>query len=241
MLDVHGLCAVVATTSAGNNTLPTHLDWRTKGNYITPVKNQAKCGSCWAHAAVAAIESNYAIKYGNTTLLTLSEQELLDCAGDDGGCDGGFSDAGFIYTTRNNGLSLENEYIYLEHREECKKDYYKHYNPITGYIEFEKYNEQALMTAVNNGPVVVGIEASYDFDYYNGGIFDGECGTDVNHMVLVVGYGEDEQTGNKYWIVKNSYGPYWGENGYIRICRDCHKNSVMVQCCIQCYPSGPLL
>ena len=102
-----------------------------------------------------------------------------------------------------------------------------------------------MSAIVNYGPIVVGIEASYDFDYYNGGIFNGYCGTDVNHMVLVIGYGQDNENenenGNKYWIVKNSYGPYWGENGFIRICRDCNKNSVMGQCCIQCYPSGPLV
>ena len=117
----------------------------------------------------------------------------------------------------------------------CQKDLYKHYNPVDGLIEVERYNKTALMAAVAIGPVSIGIEASVAFEYYGGGVFDGLCGTDVDHMVLIVGY---NSTGNDpYWKIKNSWGDDWGEDGYIRMCMDCDANGESGECCVLCYPS----
>ena len=96
------------------------------------------------------------------------------------------------------------------------------------------------MAALVDGPVSIGIEADQvAFQYYDGGILDGNCGTAIDHGVLAVGYGEDETTKQKYWIVKNSWGDDWGEEGYVRICRDCNKNGDEGECCILCQPSYP--
>lgn len=167
---------------------------------------------------------------------SLSEQELIDCAGDDSNCNGGYSDMGFLYAMWNYGLSLEADYPYIgTDGHECAKTAHKHYDAVDGLIAIERYNKTALMAAVSQGPVTIGIEASEEFEYYGSGVFDGLCGTDVDHMVLIVGY---NRTGdNPYWKVKNSWGDDWGEDGYIRICMDCDKNGQSGECCILCYPS----
>jgi len=218
--------------------VPSSVDWANTSQYVTPVKNQGDCGSCWAFSATGATESQYAI--ANGVLNSLSEQELVDCnTGVNAGCNGGFMDLAFTYIKNNDGLALESAYPYTATDGTCESSKYTHYNPISGFQLVARDDENALMTAVASGPVSVGIQANQmAFQFYSSGILDGNCGTNIDHGVLVVGYGTDGN--DKYWIVKNSWGTTWGEAGYVRICRDCDKNGLEGECCINCQPSYPI-
>ncbi|KAF2295049.1 hypothetical protein GH714_031246 [Hevea brasiliensis] len=199
--------------------LPTAVDWRKKGA-VTPIKDQGKCGSCWAFSAVAAIEGINKIKTGK--LVSLSEQELVDCDvdKDNQGCSGGYMEKAFAFVNKIGGLTTENNYPYNGKDNPCEKEKIKDYAvTISGYKTVPANSEKSLQAAVGNQPVSVAIDAAgYEFQLYSGGIFSGFCGVILNHGVTAVGYGEigDE----KYWLVKNSWGKDWGEDGYIRMKRD---------------------
>ncbi|KAL9664613.1 hypothetical protein QQ045_020018 [Rhodiola kirilowii] len=199
--------------------LPKSVDWREKGA-VTPVKNQGQCGSCWAFSAVAAIEGIHKIKNGK--LVSLSEQALVDCDvnSDNQGCNGGFMEKAFEFIVDKGGLPTESEYPYDGKQNTCnKKKLAKHAVSITGYEIVPRSDEKSLTAAVSEQPVSVGIEAGgFLFQLYSGGIFDGPCGSQLNHGVTIVGYGEENS--EKYWIVKNTWGAGWGESGYIRMKRD---------------------
>jgi len=220
------------------NALPASVDWEAAGD-VTPVKNQGDCGSCWAFSATGAIECNYAIQHDQ--LNSLSEQQLVDCSTSYGnyGCDGGWWYNAFDYVKNVGGLCSETEYPYTGTDGVCKaKSCGTFYDPITGYNAVTSDDESALLAAAAVGCVSVGVEADqYAFQYYSSGILTGECGTDIDHGVLVVGYGA---TGTQdYWKVKNSWGTDWGEEGYIYICRDCNKNGAKGECGINMYPDIP--
>ncbi|XP_077251180.1 senescence-specific cysteine protease SAG39-like [Tasmannia lanceolata] len=203
--------------------LPVSVDWREKGA-VTSIKDQGNCGSCWAFSAVAAVEGITKLKTGK--LLSLSEQELVNCdvQGQDQGCNGGYMDLAFQFIKKNGGLTTESNYPYQGIDGPCNTAKLKnHATTITGFEDVPPNNEQALLAAVANQPVSVAIDAGgYSFQFYSGGIFDGYCGTDLNHGVAVVGYGNGSGGGgnDKYWLVKNSWGADWGEKGYIRMKRD---------------------
>ncbi|KAJ4702625.1 putative Cysteine protease [Melia azedarach] len=200
--------------------VPASIDWTKKGA-VTPIKDQGQCGCCWAFSAVAAVEGIHEITTGK--LLSLSEQELVDCdtSGEDQGCEGGLMDDAFEFIIENKGLTTEAKYPYEANDGTCNKR--KATPPaakITGYEDVPANNEAALLNAVANQPVSVAIEASgSDFQFYSGGVFTGQCGTELDHGVTAVGYGTTDD-GTKYWLVKNSWGTSWGENGYIRMQRD---------------------
>jgi len=216
------------------------VDWTEKG-VVTPVKNQGECGSCWAFSTTGALECNYAIENGK--LNSLSEQELVDCAGflryGCAGCNGGQMSGGMKYAQEEGGLCLESAYKYEAKNGQCKASTCgEKYDANTGYEEITKYSSSALEEAVSKGCVSIGIEADQTtFQHYSYGVFTGSCGTKIDHGVLVVGYGESE--GRKFWKVKNSWGTSWGEEGYIRICRDCNKNGEDGQCGILTGPVAP--
>jgi len=217
------------------------VDWTTKG-MVTPVKNQGQCGSCWAFSTTGALECNYAIE-NDGKLNSLSEQELVDCAGilryGCNGCSGGQMTGGMKYAANEGGLCLESAYKYTAKDGTCRSsECGEKYDTNTGYDEITQYSSSALEEAVNKGCVSIGIEADQTtFQHYSSGVFSGSCGTKVDHGVLVVGYGEE--TGRKFWKVKNSWGTSWGEEGYIKICRDCAKNGKDGECGILTGPVQP--
>jgi len=215
--------------------LPTSVDWVSKGA-VTPVKNQQQCGSCWAFSTTGSVEGANFIKNGN--LVSLSEQELVDCAGSYGnnGCNGGLMDYGFEYV-KAKGLCTESDYPYTARDGSCQSSCTEQVK-ISGYTDVSQDNEDALMQAVAQQPVSVAIEADRSvFQFYTGGVMDSSaCGTNLDHGVLVVGYGEDN--GSKYWKVKNSWGATWGMNGYILLGRG---NGSKGTCGILMQPSYPTM
>ncbi|CAI0449048.1 unnamed protein product [Linum tenue] len=204
--------------------LPAEVDWRKKGA-VTKVKDQGHCGSCWAFSAVAAVEGFHKIQTGK--LLTLSVQELIDCdvGGDDEGCHGGYMDTAFDFIAKIGGLTTEKNYPYKGKDGSCDEMKLKdHPAKISGYKMVPGNNETALQAAVAEQPVSVAIDANgIEFQLYSEGILTGSCGSLLNHGVTAVGYGVEK--GTKYWIVKNSWGAAWGEDGYIRMERDVEEES----------------
>ncbi|GAB6027979.1 hypothetical protein CHUAL_002205 [Chamberlinius hualienensis] len=211
---------------------PSSLDWRTKG-YVTNVKGQGNCGSCWAFSSTGSLEGQHFKKTGN--LISLSEENLVDCSWSYGnfGCDGGWMNNSFQYIKDNGGIDTEESYpyyAYIPHLNgTCKYDLPHSGATVTGYTNTESGNESDLLAAVAAiGPVSVAIDASNDKfkDYSDGVYFEPTCKTkaeDLNHAVLVVGYGTDPKGGD-YWIVKNSWGADWGNKGYILMARN--KNNM---------------
>ncbi|WOL04427.1 vignain [Canna indica] len=198
--------------------LPASVDWREKGA-VTAVKNQGQCGSCWAFSTVVAVEGINQIK--TEKLISLSEQELIDCDnGDNEGCTGGLMVNAFEYIKEKGGLTTEDEYPYVGKEGTCNLS--KKNSPAVGIDGHERVptnDESVLMKAVANQPVSVAIEAGGTaFQFYSEGVFTGPCSTELNHGVAIVGYGATED-GTQYWIVKNSWGADWGDGGYIKMQR----------------------
>ncbi|XP_065857349.1 senescence-specific cysteine protease SAG39-like [Euphorbia lathyris] len=218
--------------------VPTSMDWRKKGA-VTPIKDQGQCGSCWAFSTVAAVEGITQLTTGK--LISLSEQELVDCdtKGEDQGCEGGLMDDGFKFIIGNQGITTETNYPYDAADGTCNtKDEANHAAKITGYEDVPANDEAALMKAVANQPIAVAIDASgSEFQFYSSGVFTGSCGTELDHGVTTVGYGSS--SGMNYWLVKNSWGSQWGEEGYIRMQKDIDANEGLCGIAMQAsYPTA---
>lgn len=198
--------------------VPDSLDWRKKGA-VTAVKDQGSCGACWSFAATGAIEGINQIKTGS--LISLSEQELVDCDRSfNSGCEGGLMDYAYKFVISNHGIDTEDDYPYRGRSGSCRKDKLKR-NAVTidGYIDVPPSDEGRLLQAVAVQPVSVGICGSERaFQLYSKGIFSGPCSTSLDHAVLIVGYGSEK--GVDYWIVKNSWGRSWGMDGYMYMQRN---------------------
>lgn len=200
------------------------FDWREKKG-VTHIKDQGNCGSCWAFSVVGTIESQYAIR--KNSMLSLSEQQLLDCSSRNNGCDGGTILYAFEYIKEAGGVCADKEYPYMQFQEEtCNKDKCSVRYPIE-YIH--SIPEDKLKEAIRYiGPISVNVAVADDFIFYDSGIFNGECEDIPNHAVMIVGYGVEEKFNSKkkinekiyYYIIKNSWGDHWGEKGFMRIITD---------------------
>lgn len=210
-------CGTFTSSASG---APVSLDWRKK-NAVTSVKDQGQCGSCWTFSSTGASEGAWAITTGD--LIDLSEEQLVECATGvqygSHGCNGGQMEGAFKYLIQNGQCALSS-YPYTSGSGKsgsCKScSEIAHFSSCSDV----KPNDQiSLKGAVAQQPVAVAIEADTRyFQSYSGGILDSvSCGTQLDHGVLIVGYGEE--SGEKYWLLKNSWGTSWGEQGYFRILR----------------------
>jgi C1A family cysteine protease len=214
------------------------IDWRTLGA-VTPVKNQAQCGSCWAFSTTGSVEGAYFLATG--ALRSLSEQQLVDCSTQNKGCSGGIMEEAFKYIEANKGIDSEIDYDYVSgdgSAPACWTEAEKRaVATIDSFVDVPKNNEAQLSAAVLKQPISVAIEADKAvFQHYKSGVMsDGVgCGTALDHGVLVVGLTTDA------YIVKNSWGSTWGENGYIRLKRNWNATAVSGICGIASQPTYPV-
>jgi len=218
--------------------IPSSVDWRTQG-YVTPIKDQGQCGSCWAFSATGSLEGQHFKSTGN--LVSLSEQNLVDCSGKFGnmGCNGGLMDYAFAYIQANNGIDTESSYPYTARTgPTCLFNAANVGATDSGFTDINSGDEQALTQAIATvGPISVAIDASHpSFQLYHQGVYNEPAcsSTNLDHGVLAVGYGA--LNGTEHYIVKNSWGTSWGMQGYSFMSRDMNN-----QCGIATAASYPLV
>lgn len=196
------------------------INWREKGA-VTPVKDQGNCGSCWAFSATGGLEGQHFRKTGE--LVHLSEQNLVDCSAENDGCNGGLMHKAYQYVMNNKGINTEETYPYEGLDNECRYNATVVGSTVTSFEILPSDDEESLKDALANiGPVTVGVDSSLSsFHEYSEGVYDDpKCGSkEIGHAMLVVGYDTDAEGGD-YWLVKNSWGATWGDQGYIKIARN---------------------
>ncbi|XP_066577467.1 cathepsin S [Amia ocellicauda] len=200
--------------------VPDAIDWRDKG-CVTEVKYQGACGSCWAFSAAGALEGQLKLKTGK--LVDLSPQNLVDCSSKYGnlGCNGGYIDDAFHYVQDNGGIDSDSSYPYTAADGQCRYDVANRAANCSSYSSLPEGDENALKEALATiGPISVVIDATRpQFLLYKSGVYDDpSCTHNLNHAVLAVGYGTLD--GKDFWLVKNSWGKSFGDQGYIRMVRN---------------------
>ncbi|CAL1287405.1 unnamed protein product [Larinioides sclopetarius] len=225
--------------------LPEEFDWRNKSgvNYVSPIRNQGGCGSCYAFSSMGMLESRLRVVTDNKVQVTFSPQDIVGCSEYSQGCEGGFPYLIAGKYAQDFGVVPEqcSPYEGMDDKcktKNCKRYYVADYKYIGGF--YGGCNEELMkLELVKNGPIAVSFMVYSDFQQYSGGIYH-HTGIEnyrfnpfsiTNHAVVAVGYGADKKTGEKYWIVKNSWGSSWGENGYFRIRRgtnECGIESIAV-------------
>ena len=225
-------CGTFSNSASG---APASIDWRTKGA-VTTVKDQGQCGSCWTFSSTGAMEGAWAIAKGQ--LIDLAEQELVDCAGlkyGSAGCSGGQMEGAFKFIIEN-GQCAASSYPYTAKDGSCHSCTAVAH--ASSCYDVKPNDQLSLKAAVAKQPVAVAIEADtkYFQSYSSGVLTSSSCGTSLDHGVLTVGYGEEN--GQKYWLVKNSWGTSWGDQGYVKIGRSESTNNAGI-CGIAMDPSFP--
>ena len=241
---VSGLKAEVGLAGCGSfsgsaSGAPASIDWRAKGA-VTSVKDQGQCGSCWTFSSTGAVEGAWAIAKGQ--LIDLSEEELVECAGlkyGSMGCNGGQMEGAFKYIIEKGQCSLSS-YPYTSGTGQsgsCKTSC----SPVaklTSCSDVKPNDQLSLKAAVAKQPVSIAIEADtkYFQSYSSGILTSSTCGTNLDHGVLITGYGTEN--GIDYWMVKNSWSTSWGDQGYVKIARSSSTNDQGI-CGIAMQPSFP--
>merc|ERR1712080_60148 len=197
--------------------MATSVDWRDEG-YVTAVKDQGQCGSCWAFGAVASMEAAHFEKYGST--VQMSEQQIVDCDNRNSGCNGGWYDTAWQYVQEEGGIETTADYPYHARESSCKAGQNDFVSGVSGCVGGPNYycdnsgkvgDETELQKMLNDRPIAVAVDAT-PFQLYHSGIMDCRNYHSLNHAVFAIGY-ED----GSHYIVKNSWGTSWGESGYVRV------------------------
>lgn len=226
-------CKSFSSSASG---APASIDWRTKGA-VTSVKDQGQCGSCWTFSSTGAVEGAWAISTGK--LVDLAEQELVDCATGisygSHGCNGGQMEGAFKYIIEHGQCALSS-YPYTAKDGSCQQCTAVAH--ISSCSDVKPNDQISLKAAVSQQPVAIAIEADtrYFQSYSSGVLTSSSCGTNLDHGVLIVGYGAEN--GQDYWLVKNSWGTTWGDKGYVKIARSSSTNDAGI-CGIAMDPSFP--
>lgn len=222
-----GLSHLGAHEHTEGEQLAASVNWVNKGA-VTPVKNQGQCGSCWSFSTTGGLEGAWEI--GNGQLTSLSEQQFVDCDKSSMGCGGGSMALAFNWA-KGQALCTEQSYPYTARDGSCKSGCTPGipHGGVTGYKSVGLFGilpatTAQLMSAVQKQPVSIAIEADQaSFQHYTGGVLSEACGTKLDHGVLLVGYDDNS------WLVKNSWGATWGDNGYVRLTKNGNECGILNQ------------